>query len=129
MRLEVSRRTDLALAVLRALNAARGSLAGHSLAVSLGTSPTYLASAVAPLVARGWVSSRPGRSGGYEITSSGGCATVLDVLEAIEGPIDDEHCVLEGRPCGVEPCVMHEAWSRARCALRQALASEAASGV
>ncbi len=128
MHLEVSRRTDLALRAVRAVHAADGPVSGRALAEQLETSPTYLAQAVAPVVAHGWLASRSGPNGGYLPTAATASLSVLQVLEAVEGEIDDAQCVLAGGPCGTDRCAMHEAWCRGRAALRAALATEPAVG-
>ncbi len=115
MRLEVTRRSDLATRALLALAAAPGRLKASELAATLGSSPGFTTQAVAPLVARGWVRSDPGPTGGYTASVDLTAVTVLDVIEAVEGPTDVAQCVLEGRPCaGGTPCALHHAWSRAR---------------
>lgn len=123
MRLEVSRRTDLALRVLRAVAHADRPVSGRRLATELDTSPPYLAGVVAPLAARGWICSRSGPGGGYSPGDGLAEVTVLEVLEAVEGPIDETTCVLQGGPCGTAPCAFHAAWLDARTALRGALAT------
>lgn len=127
MRLEVSRRTDLALRVVRAVAdaalAERGPISGRRLAEDLATSPPYLAGVVAPLLARGWISSRSGPGGGYSAGPGLAEVTVLDVVEAVEGPLDESSCVLQGGRCGATPCAFHTAWLEARAALRGALAA------
>jgi DNA-binding IscR family transcriptional regulator len=41
--------------------------------------------------------------------------TVLDVVEAVDGPTDLGHCVVADGPCGGAPhCALHVAWGRAR---------------
>jgi DNA-binding IscR family transcriptional regulator len=44
--------------------------------------------------------------------------TLLEVVEAAEGPIQLDECVLRGGPCDwVEACPVHHAWTRAQQAL------------
>lgn len=122
MRLEITRRADLATRALLALRDGRRLKAGE-LAEAVGTTPGFLAHAMAPLVARGWVRSEPGRTGGYAATDAFERVTVLDVIEAVEGPTDTGRCVLEDRPCGATgPCALHVPWSRARTQLLAELA-------
>ena len=60
--------------------------------------------------------------------------SVLDVIEAIEGPVDTGRCVLEDRACAqAGTCALHRPWSRARAHLLddlggQSLASLQAAG-
>lgn len=114
MRLELTRRTDLATRALLDL-ASRGTRSkAADLAERIGTTPGFLSQALAPLVARGWIRSDPGPCGGYTATVALSDVSVLEVIEAVEGPTDTGRCVLEDRPCGGGPCALHEPWSRAR---------------
>lgn len=115
MRLEVTRKADLATKAVLELNALGRRAKSAELAALVGTTPGFLSQVLAPLVSHGWVSSEPGPTGGYSIATDLQLLSVLDVIEAVEGPTDSGRCVLEDRTCSdAEPCVMHHAWSRAR---------------
>ena len=48
--------------------------------------------------------------------------SVLDVIEAIEGPTDSGRCVLADRPCNeAGTCALHVPWLRARSELLREL--------
>ena len=50
--------------------------------------------------------------------------SVLDVIEAIEGPSDGGRCVLQDRPCGESgTCALHFPWTRARTQLLEELSA------
>ncbi len=94
------------------------------LAERLDASPGFLAQAMTPLVNRGWVRSEPGPTGGYEAAADPATVSVLDVIEAVEGPTDVGGCVLEDRACGGGgPCALHVPWTRARTLLLSELAA------
>jgi len=123
MRLEVTRRTDLATRALLALARLPERTKAADLAERLGTSAGFLSQAMTPLVARGWVRSDPGPTGGYTAVADLGSVSVLDVVEAVEGPTDVQRCVLEDRACvGRDRCALHEAWSHARTEMLRELA-------
>jgi len=124
MRLEITRRSDLATQALVEL-ARRGRRTKSSeLADAIGTSPGFLSQAMTPLAARGWVRSESGPAGGYSLAADLNDVSVLDVIEAIEGPSDSGRCVLEDRPCSEDhPCLLHQPWRRARTQLLDELAS------
>ena len=123
MRLEITRRTDLATRALLALDPARRTKAA-ALADAVGTTAGFLSQAVSPLVARGWVGSDPGPTGGYRLLVDLEDVSVLDVIEAVEGPTDDGRCVLEDRPCAAQgPCALHQPWVHARAELLARLAA------
>jgi Rrf2 family protein len=130
MRLELNQRTDLAVRALFALAQRTGRTKAQDLAEELESTATYLPQVIAPLVAAGWVDSAPGPQGGYELTGDLDRITVLQLIEASEGPSDTGQCVLVGGPClAGGPCVLHEPWSRARAALLDELASISLSSV
>ena len=72
MRLELSKKTDLAIRAIHHLcDGGRCPLAaGPDLAAGIGTTPHYLPQVMRPLVRRYWVESTPGRSGGYRLIAS-----------------------------------------------------------
>jgi Rrf2 family protein len=118
MRLEVTRRADLATRALVELERSGGRLKGAALAERLGASAGFLAQAMTPLVGQGWVRSEPGPTGGYVLTATLTEVNLLDVIEAVEGPTDTNRCVVEDRPCNSgAPCALHQPWSRARTRL------------
>ena len=115
MRLEVTRRTDLATRALLSLATSGDRLKASELADALDASPGFLSQAMTPLVNRGWVRSEPGRSGGYTAVVPLDELSVLDVIEAVEGQTDVTRCVLEDRSCaGGGRCALHDAWAQAR---------------
>jgi Rrf2 family iron-sulfur cluster assembly transcriptional regulator len=123
MRLEVTRRTDLATRALLALAAGGQRRKASELAEDLDASPGFLSQAMTPMVNRGWVRSEPGRTGGYTAVTPLEELSVLDVVEAVEGPTDVTRCVLEDRACaGGGRCALHDAWAQARGHLLRDLA-------
>lgn len=122
MRLEVTRKSDLAVRSLRVLDESSGRLKGPEIAELVGSTPGFVSQVLAPLVRSGWVRSDPGPSGGYTLRVTLDTVSVRAVIEAVEGPTDDGRCVLVDGPCndgGV--CTMHEPWSRARAKLLEEL--------
>ena len=118
MRLELFRRTDLSLQALEQLAGSQEAIAGAQLAAAIGTTTNYLPQVMRPLVRAGWVSATSGPNGGYGFDGDLDRISVLDVVEAVEGPTDDEQCVLKGTPCPTEEsCAFHSSWVRARDAL------------
>lgn len=68
------------------------------------------------------VDSRPSRHGGYRLAVAPAEVSVLDVVEAIEGPLQAEECVLRRGPCrSDDACVLHGVWSGAHESLRREL--------
>jgi Rrf2 family protein len=122
MRLELSRRTDLAIRALRRLAALGARVKRPDLAADTGTTPDFLARVMAPLVRAGWVASEPGRGGGYALTADLSAVSVLQVIAVSEGLPEAGRCVLRGGPCPTAtPCALHDPWGEARDALLERL--------
>jgi Rrf2 family protein len=120
MRLEITRRADLAVQAMAVL-AEGGQVKAAALAERLETTPGFVPQVIGPLVKAGWVRSDPGPTGGYVLTGSAD-VSVLDVIEAVDGPTDTGRCVVADVPCGRSaPCALHSAWARARDELMRSL--------
>lgn len=130
VRLEITGRTDLAKRALMTLatNGGNEILKGAMLAERIGTTTNYLPQVMKPLVSNGWVVSEPGPRGGYRATQGAAVVSMLELIEAVEGPIVDGMCVLKDTSCPTdEYCALHEAWSEAREALMEVLRNTRAS--
>lgn len=125
MRLEMTKKSDLALKSLRCIADAEVDLvAGKDLADKLNITTHYLPQVIAPLVKSGWIKSTPGPRGGYRLVVELKDISVLDVIESIEGRIEDQGCVQRGIPCPVNDlCALHQPWQVARDAMLEQLAS------
>jgi Rrf2 family transcriptional regulator, iron-sulfur cluster assembly transcription factor len=124
VRLEITRRADLATRALVMLTTAPHRTKAAELADRLGTTTGFVAQVMAPLVGKGWVRSEPGPTGGYVATVASGAVSVLDVIEAVDGPTETGRCVLEDRPCsGAAECALHRPWARARGLMLDELAA------
>lgn len=129
MRLEVTRRAELAVRALALLGADGGRMKAGRLAENLDTTTGFVAQVVNPLVKAGWVRSEPGPGGGYSMRPEAAAVSVLDVIETVDGPTDDGRCVVADRPCDSgTPCVIHTAWRHACAELRSALGRMPAAG-
>lgn len=94
------------------------------LAEAIDTTQAYLPQIMSPLVHMGWVDSKRGPTGGYQLAADPVTISVLDLIEAVEGKTDTETCVLRGGPCGgATQCAIHEPWKAARTALLDELAA------
>ncbi len=118
--LRFQRRTDLALSALRRLGEAEGRrLTGTVLAQEVGTTASFLPQVMSPLIHAGWVVSERGPGGGYFLAEESDNVSILDVVEATEGPTIDERCALRDAPCpGDVPCQIHHVAVAAREMLR-----------
>jgi Rrf2 family iron-sulfur cluster assembly transcriptional regulator len=122
MRLEITRRADLAVRAMTALAAADGRMKSGDLADALGTTTGMVPQVVGPLVKAGWVRSDPGPTGGYRLVTRIDGVSVLDVIEAVDGPTDNGRCVVADRACDARNrCALHDAWTHARGSLTASL--------
>jgi Rrf2 family iron-sulfur cluster assembly transcriptional regulator len=118
MRLEVTRKSDLAVRSMRALAAAPERMKGPELAKAVGSTSAFVSQVLTPLVRAGLVRSDPGPTGGYSLTADLDNVSLREVIETIEGPTDAGRCVLTDGPCdAVGSCALHEPWLRARSQL------------
>ncbi len=122
MRLEVTRKSDLAVRSLHVLAASADRLKGPALAEAVESTSGFVSQVLTPLVRAGWVRSDPGPSGGYSLIADLDEISVLAVIEAIEGPTNSGRCVMADRPCDeAGTCALHVPWLRARSELRTLL--------
>ncbi len=99
-------------------------VSGTEIAAALGISPHYLGTIMRPLTRAGWLRSSTGPSGGYRLVVAISDRSVLDLIEAMEGVTDPERCMhADAMQPVVEPCALHEPWTRARDALLDELAA------
>lgn len=83
----------------------------------------YASQILANLVSHDLIRATAGPDGGYELARPPEGISLLEVVEAAEGPIRLEQCVLRGGACDWDNvCPVHEAWSRAQQALIKELA-------
>lgn len=84
---------------------------------------TFAAQILGDLVRAGLAESKAGKQGGYRLSREPDQITILEVIEAGEGPLRPEHCALGTGPCRWEQvCPLHETWSAASTGLRSVLA-------
>lgn len=122
MRLELNKRTDLALRAMQELCMREQRVAGADLADALETTKQYLPQIMNPLVKARWVGSTPGPHGGYQLLKPLEEVSLLELIEAMEGPTDNNTCVLTGEYCPQDQlCALHGAWQHARAALMNEL--------
>ena len=132
MRLTLTKQAEYALRVLVWLSAdgTPGGAGGREpprrkaaqIAAATAVPPVFAARVLALLQRHGLLRARAGRQGGYTLARPPAAITLLEVVEAVEGPLLSPECVLRDALCSEdEPCLLHDAWSTAREALRSVL--------
>ena len=130
MRLTLTKQAEYAVRILVWLAQGAPAAAGAprrrkaaAIAAATAIPPIFAARVLALLQRQGLLLARAGQQGGYTLARPAPDISLLDVVEAVEGPLVSRECVLRDLPCGADGyCVLHEGWSSAREALRTVLA-------
>lgn len=82
----------------------------------------FAARVFAQLNRSGLLSARAGKDGGYALARPADQISLLDIIEAMEGPVRANNCLLRDQACNASgECVLHEAWRASQVALRTVL--------
>lgn len=85
---------------------------------------SFLSKVLQSLAKAALLDSRRGQGGGFEISQVGRRASILDVVEATDGPIRLNVCLCEGRVCIRQVwCPAHPVWAQAQRAMFEVLAA------
>jgi len=85
----------------------------------------FLSKVLQMLCRRGLVQSHRGAGGGFELVADANTISILDVVEAMEGPIQLNVCLGEYGSCGRKSwCPAHKVWVEAQKALVEVLRRE-----
>lgn len=88
------------------------------LATAAGCPDQFLSKVLQDLTRAGLVVSHRGNTGGFELPTMQQGATVLDVVEAVEGPVRLNVCLAHDHACERQQwCPAHTMWVRAQEAL------------
>lgn len=94
-----------------------------TLAAATGAPESFLSKVLQALARERLIFSQRGQTGGFEISSRGRKASMLEVIEAIDGPIRLNVCLASGRSCARKKwCPAHPVWERAQAAMLEVLA-------
>ena len=127
MDLTLSRRGDYVVRAAISLARAfppRGYRKIREVAEEMRLPRTYTPQILNALAQAGLAEAKAGQQGGYRLRRDPATISVLEVVEAAEGPLGPERCTLRDGPCRWDDmCPLHPSWDQAVKALRQALAS------
>lgn len=126
MQVSLGRKGDYSVRAMLALARAygHGRRKARQIAGVMDIPERYLPQVMAPLVRSGLVRATAGPDGGYELAHAPQDITMLQVVEAAEGPIIEDQCLLQGGPCDWnEVCPVHEFWARTHTVLAAELRS------
>ena len=93
-----------------------------ALAAATGATKSFLSKVLQALCRAGFIISRRGQAGGFEILGPGREATIRAVIEAIDGPICLNLCLTTGVLCNRSSyCPAHPIWLKAQKAMLEVL--------
>lgn len=84
--------------------------------------PAFLTKILQPLIKAGIVSSQRGVGGGFLLARDPNEITLLDILQAEEGQLKLNHCLVDTDACHRDAyCSAHEVWHEAQTEMAQVL--------
>lgn len=123
--MQLTRAADYAVRVMiyMAGSAAEGRVSLPALADATEAPESFLSKVLQALTRADLISSRRGQSGGFAISERGREASMRDVVEAVDGPICLNACLVYGRSCERKGrCPAHPVWAQAQIAMLDVLA-------
>jgi Rrf2 family protein len=112
----ISRQTDYACRILLhlALHEPGGKVTAAAIAEQRLIPRSLIGRIVSQLSAAGLVKTSRGTDGGMVLSRPAAEISLLDVVQAMEGPVSLNGCVLDPRSCPLMAvCSVHETWCRA----------------
>ena len=93
-----------------------------ALAHATSAPESFLSKVLQTLCRAGFIASRRGQAGGFELLPTGRSATICAVIEAVEGPICLNLCLSAGASCKRKSfCPAHPIWASAQQAMLEVL--------
>jgi Rrf2 family protein len=124
MQVALGRKGDYSVRAMLQVARGGGRQKARAIAHAMDIPDRYVPQILANLVSHGLLVATAGPEGGYELAREPEAISLLEVVEAAEGPIGLESCVLRGGSCEWRNvCPVHEVWSRAQSAMIQELSA------
>jgi len=93
-----------------------------ALAAATAAPESFLSKVLQALTRARLITSQRGQTGGFAILARGRRATMRDVIEAIDGPVYLNVCLISARACGrAKWCPAHTVWVEAQRAMLEVL--------
>ena len=122
--MQITRATDYAVRVMIHLaSLPHGSRVRHlELSQATGVSVHFLSKVLQQLVRSGVIRSQRGSGGGFSLAVAPERVSLLNIVEAMEGPVHLNQCLEEGPSCERKSwCPAHRIWADAQTAVVQTL--------
>ena len=112
--LRITKLTDYATVVLTVLAARQGQvLSAAELAEHSGLEQPTVSKLLKPLAQAGLVASQRGVHGGYRLSRDAAQISLIEIVEAMEGPLGMTECSVHAGYCGIEQsCNVRANWRR-----------------
>ena len=130
--MQLTRAADYGVRVMiqLAVPKADGRVSLPTLAEATGAPESFLSKVLQALARAGLISSRRGQAGGFRISPRGRVASMLEVIEAIDGAIRLNVCMVPGRSCARKPyCPAHPVWAETQRAMLAVLSGTSIAGL
>ncbi len=114
--MQITRETDYAIRCVDYLSGKWGSVTMvDEISREKCVPRSFLAKILQKLTKAGIVRSHRGVKGGFELTRPPKEVTLLDVIEAVQGPVAMNVCALDEKMCGFSgSCAIHPVWIEIR---------------
>lgn len=122
--MEISRRTDYGVRVILDLSAVpqNARVSTQEIAERQNIPSPFLAKIVSQLSLAGLVTTFRGAGGGVTLARPSEEISLLEVIEALEGPIRLNRCVIQPEACPESGhCLVHDIWVKAQAELTSLL--------
>lgn len=126
MRLLLTSKGDYSVRAVLDLSTAwgRGRRKAREIAAAMDIPDNYVTQILAGLVRSEILTAVAGPDGGYSLARPPDEITLLQVVEAAQGAITLDQCVLRGGSCDwINKCPVHDMWARAQDAMAEVLAA------
>jgi len=100
-----------------------GPLSLDSICAAQGLPKPYLTKIFASLTRAGLITPVRGKHGGYLLAKAPGQISLLEVIEAVQGPVNLNFCTHDPPRCDREQCPMRPVWKDLQAHLRKRLAA------
>jgi Rrf2 family protein len=118
--MQISRRADYGVRVILdlATESENGRAATQEIAARQNIPTPFLAKIISQLSLAGLVTTYRGAGGGVSLSRPSSEISLLHVIEALEGPIQLNRCMIEADRCPRnEHCPVHDVWAEAQAKL------------
>lgn len=122
--MQITRASDYAVRVMIHLSSLpQGSTVRQAeLSKATDVSGHFLSKVLQQLVRSRLIRSHRGAGGGYVLATAAEKVSLLDVLQAVEGPVRLNQCIEEGPSCDRKSwCPAHQVWAEAQAAVTNVL--------